>query len=94
MKTMIFENQIKFFDRYRYGVMSAYLVIGSCIGSAAALLILKVDSGPFYLAISAVATMASNAVCIAQGAPKLCVYTFYIATFINIILIIAHAVIL
>lgn len=77
-----FDRQAINYERSRFGAMSAMLTIQSCLGSVAALYILKVGQ-PIMLAICIALTMGSNAAFISQLPAKWCVGMFLASVSIN-----------
>jgi hypothetical protein len=78
-----FNKQAKKFEESRFGWMTAYMTIQSCVGSIAAAYLLQNHASDIMLAICAVLTMAANAVFIAQGPAKWCLSIFYMSVVIN-----------
>ncbi len=87
------KNQIQYFEKNRYGMMSFYLVLVSCLGSIAVMEVLKVSDSIVLLSLAAGITMASNSACIAQASAKSCVYIFYVALVVNVTIIISQLII-
>jgi len=87
-----FSNQAAKFEESRYGAMALMLTFQSCLGSAAAMYALKMDS---YLLLSfcAVSTMGSNAALIALAPPKWCLAAFYSSVSISLIVIFLNFII-
>lgn len=87
MKNQILENQVKIVDQYKYGAIAFFMVFGSCLGSIAAMFILKNSESIILLALCTVASMMTNALCIAQASGKACLYMFYAALGIDLFII-------
>lgn len=83
-----FTKQAINFENTRFGMMSVYMILQSCIAAIAAMYILKSDASVFLLSASAALAMASNAMFIAQGSAKLCLAVFYLSLFVNVLFIV------
>ena len=87
-----FNKQATLFDTYRFGAMSMMMIFQSCLGSIAAMLVVDLIN-VIPLVITAMITMASNAICIAQGPAKWCLSIFYASVVINLSIIIITSII-
>jgi len=85
-----FNKQALKFEEARFGWMTAYITIQSCLGSVAAGLILQNHASDIMLVIAAMTTMACNSVFIAQGPAKWCLSSFYLSVLINLILVLLN----
>lgn len=88
-----FDRQLARFEEFRFGAMTFMLTFQSCYGSIAAMYALKIDS-TLALAISAMVTMASNAMFIAQGTAKWCLGIFYLSIITNTLILITSVLFL
>lgn len=82
-----FDRQAANYEKSRFGAMSAMLTIQSCVGSIAALYILKVGQ-PIMLAICIALTMGANTAFISQLPAKWCIGLFMASVGINSLFII------
>lgn len=85
-----FGNQVSKFENARFFWMTIYLTTQSCLGSIAAGYLLINHANILYLCVCAAITMTCNAVFIAQGPAKLCLFTFYTSIILNTIFIIMN----
>lgn len=83
------EQAIKFEDA-RFFWMAVYMTSQSCLGSVACGFILKNHANVLMLCACAAITMASNAVLIALGSPKLCLTIVYLSFLLNTIFILIN----
>ncbi len=79
----LLQRQIALFEQYRFGLLPIMLTAQSCIGSIAAMYIVKNGMNVVELSTVAMLTMAANAVIIAQASPKLCLIAFYLVNTVN-----------
>ena len=86
-----FNNQVIQFEQERFGRMVIFLTLQSCVGSVAAMLGLQSHVGDWALITSAVATMWSNSMFIAQASPKWTLIIFYLSLLVNTALIVTFA---
>jgi hypothetical protein len=86
-KTGLLQKQIALFEQYRFGLLPIMLTAQSCIGSIAAMYIVKNGMNVAELSAVAMLTMAANAVIIAQASPKLCLISFYVVNTVNVLFI-------
>lgn len=82
----LLERQSAYFEENRFGAMTFMMTFQSCFGSIAAMFAIRMDS-TIALAITAMVTMASNAMFIAQSPAKWCVGTFYLSIVVNAIVL-------
>lgn len=82
----LLEKQLAYFEENRFGAMTFMMTFQSCFGSIAAMFAIRMDS-TIALAITAMVTMASNAMFIAQSPAKWCVGTFYLSIVVNAIVL-------
>jgi uncharacterized membrane protein YhiD involved in acid resistance len=85
-----FNEQAIKFEKSRFGWMAMCITIQSCLGSIACGFILESNANIIQLASCAAVTMASNAVFIALGSPKLCLTIFYLSLILNTIFILIN----
>lgn len=85
-----FNEQAIKFEEARFFWMALYMTAQSCLGSVACGFILKNHASIFMLCTCAAITMASNAVLIALGSPKLCLAIVYLSFFLNTIFILIN----
>lgn len=83
LKLNWFDQQAQKFDHSRFAVMAILMTAQSCMGGIAAMYSLQQNSYVLLTLIS-FATMASNAVFIAQSTAKWCLGIFYGAVLVNI----------
>ncbi len=74
-----FNEQAIKFEKARFFWMALYITAQSCLGSVACGFILQNNANAFMLGTCAAITMASNAVFIALGPPKLCLTVVYLS---------------
>ncbi|MGZ3921367.1 MAG: hypothetical protein ACXVC7_13795, partial [Bacteroidia bacterium] len=75
------------FEESRFGWMTAYMTIQSCLGAIAAAFILQSHASIIMLALCSMITMGCNAILIAQGPGKWCLFSFYLSIVVNTVLI-------
>lgn len=85
-----FNEQAIKFEKSRFGWMAMGITIQSCLGSIACGFILENNANVVELASCAAITMASNAVFIALGSPKLCLTIFYLSLILNTVFILIN----
>lgn len=85
----VFNDQIKGFENYRYGMMSFYIILQSCIGSIACMYLLQINASMMLLLPGAMATMMANAVLISQSPGKWSMLSVNISLIMNIAIIVA-----
>lgn len=90
IKTKWFTKQAENFEKSRLGWMAIYITVQSCIGSIACMYILKNAAGDGMLLSAAIVTMLCNAVFIAQGSGKLCLFLFYLSIVLNSLFIVIN----
>lgn len=78
-----FNRQVQKFENARFGWMTIYITMQSCLGSIACMYILQNKASDVMLASCAAITMACNAIFIAQGPGKWCLLSFYTSIIIN-----------
>ena len=82
-----FNKQALKFEESRFGWMTAFMTIQSCLGAIAAAFILQGHASVIMLALCSMITMGCNAILIAQGPGKWCLFSFYLSIVVNTILI-------
>lgn len=85
-----FNEQAIKFENARFFWMAIYITAQSCLGSVACGFILKNNADVLILCTCAAVTMASNAVFIALGSPKLCLTVVYLSFILNTIFILTN----
>ncbi|MBA2613197.1 MAG: hypothetical protein H0U95_14605 [Bacteroidetes bacterium] len=86
----LFNQQADIFEKARFGWMTFYITIQSCLGAIAAAFILQNNANIWMLCSCAAISMASNAVFIALGDKKLCLVIFYASIILNTAFILAN----
>lgn len=74
------------FESARFAAMTFLMTLQSCVGSIAAMFVLK-NNDYFSLSLIASVTMASNAVFIAQSPARWCIGTFLTSIIVNTLLL-------
>lgn len=85
-----FNEQAVKFENARFFWMAIYITAQSCLGSVACGFILQNNANVLMLCTCAAVTMASNAVFIALGSPKLCLTVVYLSFILNTIFILIN----
>ncbi|MBS1651574.1 MAG: hypothetical protein JSU07_06140 [Bacteroidetes bacterium] len=85
-----FNNQAIGFEKARFFWMVILILVQSCIGAAACMLILEDNAGDGMLIACAAVAMTCNAALIAQGPPKWCLLSFYASVAFSIATIIFY----
>lgn len=85
-----FNRQAEKFEAARFGWMTIYLTLQSCLGAAACMYILQNKGNDLMLVGCAAVTMASNSMFIAQAHAKWCLLAFYGSIAVNTILLILN----
>lgn len=85
-----FTTQSRNFENYRFGWMTLFILLQSCLGSVACMFILQNNASDVQLASCAAVTMGSNAMFIAQAPGKWCLLTFYLSILLNTIFILMN----
>ena len=85
-----FTNSVIAFEKNRFGLMAAFMVLQVCLASIAVYYIFQNEAPIWHLAVIALATSASNAKCIAQASSKLCVGAFYASIISSVLIILVN----
>lgn len=85
-----FSRQAQKFEESRFGWMAMLITIQTCLGSIACMYVQQSGGDVFMLAAGMAVTMGANAVMIAQGSGKLCLFMFYLSVALNTALIILN----
>ncbi len=83
----IMERQMEWFDTNRFGLMTVFITVQSCLGGIAAMYILQGGASNFMLSICSMVTMGANAMMIAQASAKACLLATYGSILVNAALI-------
>lgn len=78
-----FNRQTAAFEESRFGLMTIYITIQSCLGSFACMYVLENNGPDLPLILTAAVTMWANAMFIAQASAKWCMIIFYLSILTN-----------
>ena len=87
-----FNKQAEKFESTRFGWTAILITAQSCLGSIDCMYILQHHASDIMLAFCAALTMGCNAIFIAQGPGKWCLFSFYLSMIVNNIFILLNII--